>query len=105
MPCLDISRMRTRHGGRKSFFMPSPPVGLYFALVSSNAIETASTDPRRYLLYSSGVMRGSSDSILSWRAFCIRRLNFSCGRYTSPEWTSLLISFQSTLFSLFASLR
>ena len=60
--------------------MPSPPVGLYFFLVSSRAIDTASTAPRRYLRYSSGVIRGSSDSILSWRAFCMRRLNFSCGR-------------------------
>ena len=105
MPRRDMSRMWTRHGGRNSFFIPSPPVGLYLALASSRAMDTLSTAPRRYLLYSSGVISGSSDSILSCRAFCIRRLNFSCGRYTRPEWMSQLISFQSTLLSLLASLR
>ena len=105
MPFIESSRRCFTQGGRYASFIPSPLVGLILALASSRAIFTAAASFSRYCRNSSGGFRGSSDSILSWRAFCIRRLNLSPGSTTIPALTSLLISFQSTLFILLDSMR
>lgn len=69
-----MSMMRRMHGGRYASLMPSPPVGLSLAFVSSSVILVFVTSLLRYGTSSSGTDIGNSDSILSWMAFCIRRL-------------------------------